>query len=397
MIQRSSKRLEGNHSLCFFFANPFNHHNFFTVHALSNIGKTFVLCPPLQLQFLFGRWICKPPKTWLGLLPFILQVLCGFLFILLRSRLIDEKFYLNFMTASCNLIALNHKGLVWVHYQDYITLSDQARSSLKADICELIIHSHPDANNWDSTLRAVSQSTIVLSPNQETIHPQLEEHVKGTVFFAPYGGDKESYLSQRTPDQEFDFQSISTTTFRIAARANSYRKGLDTFIEALLILSNNPLISAYTNIHCIICGRITSLSGRRQFHEVVQKLENTNVTVTAAQLSPNDYISELRKSDLFVMPSRLESMSLAALEALWLGIPCVITSNCGISNFISGKHGFHLTHHDPCELAELISNFIRDKTLSPTLRSNLANDRNLFAWDDYFAAYSQGITSISKI
>jgi glycosyltransferase involved in cell wall biosynthesis len=68
-----------------------------------------------------------------------------------------------------------------------------------------------------------------------------------------------------------------------------------------------------------------------------------------------DAIAALRASDLFVLPSLEEGMSIALLEAMALGIPLVVSSIPGNRRLISDyKHGRLATSGDPEALARTI-------------------------------------------
>jgi glycosyltransferase involved in cell wall biosynthesis len=73
----------------------------------------------------------------------------------------------------------------------------------------------------------------------------------------------------------------------------------------------------------------------------------------------------LRRSDLFVLPSREEGMSIALLEAMALGIPLVASSIPGNRALISeGIHGRLATPDEPLSLARAILDLRADPNAS---------------------------------
>lgn len=63
----------------------------------------------------------------------------------------------------------------------------------------------------------------------------------------------------------------------------------------------------------------------------------------------------LLESSLFILPSRLEGMSNALLEAMALGVPCVSTRVSGSEDLIrSGENGILIPSEDPQALAEAV-------------------------------------------
>ena len=60
------------------------------------------------------------------------------------------------------------------------------------------------------------------------------------------------------------------------------------------------------------------------------------------EVAHSDVPAMLAAADLFVMPSLAESMSLACVEAMQVGLPMVITKYCGIDAFVSGEMGIEV-------------------------------------------------------
>ena len=70
--------------------------------------------------------------------------------------------------------------------------------------------------------------------------------------------------------------------------------------------------------------------------------------------SPAEVQANLLRAHLFVLPSRYEGLSNAALEALSLGLPCVLTRCGGIDTYIDQDSGWVCSSGDPAELADAI-------------------------------------------
>lgn len=77
---------------------------------------------------------------------------------------------------------------------------------------------------------------------------------------------------------------------------------------------------------------------------------------------PNPY-PYLKNADLFVHPSYVESQGIVVLEAMTLGIPCVVTKSLGPCEFIEDGVNGILTEQNPESLAEQVLRMIRDKDL----------------------------------
>jgi glycosyltransferase involved in cell wall biosynthesis len=87
-----------------------------------------------------------------------------------------------------------------------------------------------------------------------------------------------------------------------------------------------------------------------------------------------------RKAGLFVLPSRVEGMSNALIEAMSWGLPCVVSDIPGNRAVIDhGVNGFIVPVNDAVALAEAIVRLLND----PILRSSLGSNARKKAESEY--------------
>jgi glycosyltransferase involved in cell wall biosynthesis len=382
------------------FLNPFLNHSYFTLRALSQHGSVFLFCPPLQLQLILGTWryeaVTIAPPPVLSKLYSILAI--GF-FCLFKLRLINECIYLLLFRA---LALLYLKQITpfptLVYYQDYLadTLFREFPNTRR--ICELIINSTPGQVNYESTLRACVCSTSVVTPTTELYH--LCGRSSHPPILAPYGGDKILYLAHTpqsnvypifSPYSHLEDHSPPIKHYKIAARAHSHRKGLDILLGALLSLERWLSSSSSSfKLEITIYGKVTEVLLCDLFANVSNALAYRGlIHLKCEQLPMSLYLDRLAQSDLFIMPSRLESSSLAALEALWHGIPSILTEACGIRSFSEPKHGILLRQLSVTELSFSIQKLLESPDRLQECKQNLLSDRHMFTWNQYFTSYTQ--------
>ena len=118
------------------------------------------------------------------------------------------------------------------------------------------------------------------------------------------------------------------------------------------------------------------------------------ICLKSRQYHSKQYQCLLSSADLFVMPSRLESTSLAALEALWFGVPSILTPHCGVDPFVAHRHGYQLLEHNPAALAQAMYNLCTSSEKREFFRACLAKDRHLFSWNQYMTAYQEFLASL---
>lgn len=381
-----------------FFANPHNHHSYFTALALSQSYPVLLLCPPLQIQLFCRKWSKKNLRLKTpSIKEFSVQMLALMSFILYKLSLMNESQYLSVIIESAKIILASKNAYIFVHYQDYIRIPAEVCKHVSLDICEIIISLGHNSSNQKTTYEAASSADIVVCPNT-SMAEMFQKSGKARVI-APYGGDKSIY--RQTSRRAAFPSSINDTEFKksflICARANTNRKGLDILLDSLLLLSKKLKYKSTPFIDVRICGSVAPGEDETMLKHTIKVLgKHSTISITAAQYTQNDYNSLLRASDFFVMPSRLESTSLAALEALWHGVPCILSKECGVDAFVDGRHGFLLDSLADTCLAEALYEIIDKSDLACSVRKNLAKDRDLFKWNNYLNAY-KNILSCSSL
>lgn len=85
------------------------------------------------------------------------------------------------------------------------------------------------------------------------------------------------------------------------------------------------------------------------------------------QINPYPYMNH---ASLFVHPSYVESQGLAVLEAMALGVPCVVTKSCGPCEFIKDGVNGILTEQSPESLTEKVLEILKDKALYQRIKEN---------------------------
>lgn len=92
-----------------------------------------------------------------------------------------------------------------------------------------------------------------------------------------------------------------------------------------------------------------------------------HVILEGSKANPYPY---MKYADLFVHPSYIESQGLTVLEAMALGVPCVVTKSRGPCEFIvDGVNGL-LTEQSPESLTEKVLSILTDKTLYQSIKEN---------------------------
>ncbi len=132
-------------------------------------------------------------------------------------------------------------------------------------------------------------------------------------------------------------------------------KGLDVLVEAWALVAKD-----YPTARLVIYGRGSSASLIRLADAlgVQDKIDFAG--------SVRDVGTRLLEAGMFVLPSRVEGMSNALLEAMSLGMPCIATAVSGNVDLIqTGRNGLLVQPGDPNSLALAIVKLLR----SPAIRA----------------------------
>lgn len=100
---------------------------------------------------------------------------------------------------------------------------------------------------------------------------------------------------------------------------------------------------------------------------IVENDLKDHVILEGSKTNPYPY---MKYADLFVHPSYVESQGLTVLEAMALGVPCVVTKSLGPCEFIEDGVNGLLTEQSPESLAEEVLAILNDKKLYQHIKEN---------------------------
>lgn len=112
----------------------------------------------------------------------------------------------------------------------------------------------------------------------------------------------------------------------------------------------------------------------------------------------HDFVSLLRQSDVFLLPSELEGFGLSALEALSCGVPVVATNVGGLPEVISdGKTGFLHPVGDTAAMLRAVRELLTDEALWHAMSSAARHSvEQSFQRDPLVTRYEQLFLSLCR-
>jgi glycosyltransferase involved in cell wall biosynthesis len=147
-------------------------------------------------------------------------------------------------------------------------------------------------------------------------------------------------------------------------------KGLSTLLQALTQCRDLPW-------HLCVVGSDSSADDSAEI-EPGQLQSRITFAGEAA-----DILTFYAAADIYVAPSLEDSFNLPTLEAMACGLPVILSSSAGMSDYLKdGVDGLVLRNpQDANELATVLQRLLADSSLCATIGSNASQTATLFSWD----------------
>lgn len=279
-------------------------------------------------------------------------------------------------------IKIIHANLVW----DYYIASELRRR--RADIKYInTMHgtlSLDPADNYDAffpravILKFLSNVDVFVSACQyffDLLHLWQIETKQATLI--PNGIDIEIY-QDRGLTVENDKVVIS-----FFGGGRPEQKGGDLLMHAVYLLVTEFQIQ---NFELQVFGHVTEDGKER---ELARYLGIASHIKWKGFVAPPRHLTEMRASDIFVLPSRHEGVANTLMEAIGCGIAIVASKVGGTPEVIDdGKNGL-LCYPDARDLASKLAILIKDKSLRMKLADANEKLKHQYKWEEICLKYEQ--------
>jgi glycosyltransferase involved in cell wall biosynthesis len=191
----------------------------------------------------------------------------------------------------------------------------------------------------------------VICLSEKLVH-DIEDVYKSKPFIVPNG------IEQLASTKDQITHDITNTPQILCLSNYMQDKGILDLIDALKILKNQ----GYTFNARLVGAPIDLATDFLQNQINSQNLSDCVEII--GSLYGNDKINELKKTDIFVFPSKNEAFPLVILEAMQFGLPIVSTLEGGIPEMvIDNETGFLIEKENPQLLADKLTILLKDKDL----------------------------------
>ncbi|WP_447018558.1 glycosyltransferase [Shewanella algae] len=190
-------------------------------------------------------------------------------------------------------------------------------------------------------------------------------------YIEPNGIDFTIFDSEILPDIPHLMSGVLEpfVKFIYLSRIDFSHKGTDILLDALDLIKSRGEIS---KIHLDIYGKGPS-SEENITIERIASLETSNISFKGP-IYGVDKVRAFKKSDVFVLTSRYEGFPMAILEALYCGLPCLVTSGANMNDILSCNDVGWLTRLDAESVADTLLQVSTLKKESISSKSDFARD-----------------------
>ena len=168
-----------------------------------------------------------------------------------------------------------------------------------------------------------------------------------------------------------DFQSVSDK-----ATISPYKKGYFHVVSVGRLAPEKHFENVIPAVKAMLSAGIMNFEWhivgdgeqrQRLEREIAENHVENHVILEGNQPNPYPYI---KNAGLFVHPSYVESQGIVILEAMALGVPCVVTKSRGPCEFIEDGVNGLLTEQSPESLTEKVLEILRDRALYQRIKEN---------------------------
>ena len=158
---------------------------------------------------------------------------------------------------------------------------------------------------------------------------------------------------------KFEFKLSRNCQVLIGVGSLTYQKGFEVLIRAV----DELVKQGFDNLFVLIAGEGVE---RDHLEDLIKSLSlSTYIKLTGLR---HDIIELMQASDIFVMPSRYEGLSIAMIEAMACALPIVASDAPGLSDYIIyNQNGFLFPIGDHQEMALCIYKLLQDNELKNRL------------------------------
>lgn len=158
-------------------------------------------------------------------------------------------------------------------------------------------------------------------------------------------------------------------------RLDVQHKGLDMLIPAFARLCQSA-----PHVHLVLAGPAEDDGAHRIQELARQHGVEDSITLTGL-IEGKDKLAAFQDSDVFVLPSRFEGLSIALLEALYAGLPVLVTEHVGLCNEIARENAGLVVSANPEAIYSGLQKIVDSTTRNAMGKRGRSMILRKYTWD----------------
>jgi len=180
-----------------------------------------------------------------------------------------------------------------------------------------------------------------------------------------------------------------------------YPKNLyDSSVNKIFRIIYSGIITKRKGVHLIsqVARKLPHLSiewvfvgSKDDAYDCIKELPNSRYI---PYLEHDDLVKEFHDSDIFVLPSYLDSWGMVVIEAMACGLPVIVTENTGAKDAVTDDSGFIIPINDEDALMDKVLYFYNNRTEIERMGKTAARVVQKYTWDNYYKQVNDFIETI---
>lgn len=320
--------------------------------------------------------------------PFIEQTDCGTVIRFLVPRVRKVRAIL-FCILGSIYVAKREYSFDIVHWHNFMpdsVISYSARSNAKVftNHTSRFIELVKSGKSLHRLRWCVAKAKAIIGPSRELAELSAEWLGK-PAYYIPNGVDAQYYTPlddrrrMRIKEEILGRLGLSVDKYIILCpRRLEPKNGVEYLIRAMLRIRYE-----HPDAVVLVVGSDADPRYARKVRSMVRDLGLDRWVIFVGPVHPQEMVTFYHTSDVVVVPSVLEAVSIAGLEAMACGLPVIASNVGGLPEIVlHGKTGFLFKKGDSEEMAQYVCRLLDDKELRNTLGENARKHvEEKFTWE----------------
>lgn len=278
-----------------------------------------------------------------------------------------------FFGTPCGYLAMRAK----LPYIVSLRGSDVPFYSKKYKLLDSLLFQHLDKKIW-------GKASFVVANSEGLKELALKTYSKKTIEVIYNGVDCEYFkpATERSNIPQQPNDNVKKRPFTVISTSRLIeRKGIDLLIRGFANFSENK---DYVKLVIIGDGKQKQI-----YMDLAKSLDTKEKIIFLGESSKDTVASELRKSDVFVLPSLNEGMSNSLLEAMASGLAVICTNVGGTKELVNETNGIIIEKNNYSAIQEGLEKLYLDENLLRSMKSSSRKKAESLNWSTMAQQYLQ--------